>query len=213
MKLFSIFKKKEIKPLSFDEIMEILISEYKRYNFDSTDYSMIVTSLMNLCLQENVNNEQLSLVRVGQDAIVLESNDKIFKITTLDYQTSSLSMYVSGSDNILKPNYENPLILKNRKISVLSFEKLDTKKITESDVYDMSVKLRDEGYLWYDPLPTNLGRNKDGKLLLLDYGQIVSLQDKDEFFVQKELEVYANMFPKYDEFYKRIKENNNGISM
>lgn len=203
MGLLDIFKKKEqTKPtLTETQLIEIIKREYQ--TLQNEDCKKIVETLKEVCQLDGANINDIKLITIGQDSIVLESNNKILKITTLDYQTMSLTLYVSNSKNIEKPNIERPISVNKKKFTILSFNKLNTDKIKDIDVLEMYSKLREDGYLWYDPLKTNIGRDEFGNLLLFDYGQLIYIKDKDESIVKQELKSHKEMFKEFDEFYEK----------
>ena len=209
MSLLDIFKKKEQpKPsLTQEQIIKIIETEYP--DFQNEDYKKILETLKEVCALDNVNINDLKLVTIGQDSIVLEASNKIFKITNLDYQTMSLALYVSNSNHIEKPNIEKPILVNNAKIAILSFNKLKTDKIRDFDVLDMYSKLREDGYLWYDPLKTNIGKDENGNLLLFDYGQLIYIKDKDQDFITQELNSHRKLFKEFDEYYRKAHEEVN----
>ena len=88
-----LFKKQEqaIQPLTQDEILEILITNYKSYNFESEDYATIIKKLNEACTNCGGTIDNISLVHIGQDAIIFECNNTIIKITNLNYGTNTLT--------------------------------------------------------------------------------------------------------------------------
>lgn len=205
MGLFDFFnKKKNVEPLlNYDRVKDILIKQYSDYNLSDEDYCILLERFAYVLGLKEVSIENYRLLKCGQDAIVFEGDDSIVKITTCFYNTMTLTDYVSNSDFILKPNIEVNCDINNRVFTVLEFDKLDVNSIKRSDVISMYCHLRDDGYLWYDPRCSNLGKDKDGKVYLIDYGQIVYIYDKDYSFVQNELSVHKNMFSDFDEVYNR----------
>lgn len=203
-----LFKKQEqhIKLLTQDEILETLIRNYSSYGFEKVDYANIIGKLNNACISCGGTIDNISLVHIGQDAIIFECNNMIIKITTLDYQTESLTQYISDCEDIQKPISEQIINIKNKKITVLTEKKLNTEKIKSVDIYDMYYKLRESGYLWYDPKKENLGKDEKGKLLLLDYGQIIYIKNMTIEEQKRELETHKNMFPELNTSYERSKE-------
>ena len=67
----------------------------------------------------------------------------------------------------------------------------------------MNYKLRKSGYLWYDPKIENLGKDEFGNLLLLDYGQIIYINNMTQEEQNKELETHKKMFPELNTSYER----------
>ena len=194
------------KALTQDQILEILIRNYSHIGFESNDYATIIGKLNESCMSCGGTIDSISLVHIGQDAIIFECNNMIIKITTLDYQTNSLTEYISNCEDIQKPISEQIINIKNKKITVLTEKKLNTEKIKPVDIYDMYYKLRESGYLWYDPKKENLGKDEKGKLLLLDYGQIIYIKNMSIEEQKRELDTHKNMFPELNESYERSKE-------
>ena len=96
-------------------------------------------------------------------------------------------------------------------VTVHMFDKLDTKNITIYDTEQMYIQLREDGYIWSDPRPENLGRDETGKIKLIDYGQIVYINDKDEYYKRKEIEANENRYPNFANEYREYISYNQGI--
>jgi hypothetical protein len=203
-----LFKKNEElnKTLTQDEILEILIKNYNQHGFDSNDYAMIIRKLNDACISCGSTIDSISLVHIGQDAIILECNNIIIKITNLDYGTNTLTEYIGHSNNILKPITEQKIEIKERKVTVLTQVKLNTEKIKPSDSFEIYCKLRDDGYLWYDQKKENLGKDENGNLLLFDYGQLTYIKNMEPYLQERELDTHKNMFPELNKSYEQSKE-------
>lgn len=201
-------RKKEV--FTHDSIKNILHEQYKKYNLTNDDYNSLLEMIFKVCIFKGCSIENFKLLKCGQDAIVFEVNDSIVKVTTCFYNTKLLSDYVSHSVFILKPNIELTSMINNKVFTVLEFDKLNVNNINNRDVFSMYIHLREDGYLWYDPRKSNLGKDKDGRLYLIDYGQIIYINDKDDSFIRNELSVHRQAFPEFDDAYNnRFKFMNN----
>lgn len=206
MGIIDYFRKKNSKKeeiLTPDRIKNILYGEYKIYKLTDDDYNCLLEMIFKVCILKNCLLEDFKLLKCGQDSITFEVNDSIVKVTTCFYNTKLLSDYVSHSKFILKPNIELSCVIDNKVFTVLEFDKLNVKNIKNSDVFIMYIHLREDGYLWYDPRKSNLGKDSEGGLFLIDYGQLVYINDKDNAFIQNELSAHRQAFPEFDEAYNR----------
>ena len=211
MKLFYKFFNKQEKKLTIDDLIKniLIVCPFLEGVESNERENLLVTvieDVKKICTMLGSSIENAKLIRTGQDACVLECNGKIIKITRIFYDNMILSQYVSRSDAIIKPLFEKINVVKYHNIDMLvtvhMFDKLDTKKITLYDTEQMYIQLREDGYIWSDPRPENLGRDEAGKIKLIDYGQIIYINDKDEYFKRKEIEANENMFPNFARVYK-----------
>lgn len=209
----SILKKPEqVKPLTDREILEILINRYNYCGLTIVDYTDIMEKIGSACMDCGGTMRNIRLSHIGKDAIVFECENEIIKLTTLDFGTNKLSGHIANCDAILRLNTEYCLDIKGKnkdvKITILTEKKLNTENITQADVYDVYLKLREDGYLWNDPRKENLGRNEYGKVLLFDYGQVIYINSLEPEQKEFELNKHRNMFPTLDEAYEQYKEYN-----
>lgn len=210
MRFFSrVFTKQEDK-LTWDRLLGNIIDVcpfIERLSFDNRQNLLleIVLNVEEACKMAGGTFDNAKLIKVGQDSCVIECNNKIIKITGLFYDDMFLSEYVSRCDSIISPLYEKNVGVNvydtNLFVTVLLFDKLDTKKITWYETEQMYIKLREAGYIWSDPRPENIGRDENGQIKLIDYGQIVYIKDKSEYFSKKEIEVNENRYPTFARAY------------
>jgi len=205
MGVLNFFKKKDDSSnyMNEDKLIDILFKRYNCYNFGSEEYNIILDKLKCVCEMKGFSINDLVFIENGQDSIVFSCNDSIIKICNLFYNTTTLTEYVSNCAFILKPNIEECLFVKDRFFSFMEFPKLNTNKINNSDVVRMSCKLRDNGYLWHDPRPSNLGKDNEGRIFLIDYGQLIYINDLDYVQYQIQLNSYKNKFPDLDNAYSK----------
>lgn len=121
----------------------------------------------------------------------------------------SLKEYVSYNNNILQPNFEiiNDKVKKygcNAKF--IGLKKLSIKEITNQDVLSMYVKLRDDGYLWYDTKLENVGKDENDNLFLIDYGELIYINDLDEYNKNIQLTCHKNKKKELYEYYLNLQE-------
>jgi len=220
MKLFYNFFNKQEKKITIDDLVKnILIVCPFLESIDSNERDNLLVSVIEdikkICTMIGSSIENAKIIRTGQDACVLECKGKIIKITRIIYDNKLLSEYVSRSDSIIKPLFEKINVVKyhdiNMFVTVHMFDKLDTKNITIYDTEQMYIQLREDGYIWSDPRPENLGRDETGKIKLIDYGQIVYINDKDEYYKRKEIEANENMYPNFANAYREYISYNQGI--
>ena len=91
---------------------------------------------------------------------------------------------------------------------ILELKKLSFDGLTESDVLDTYTKLRDDGYLWYDIKKENLGKDENGNVYLIDYGELRYINDMPKFLKDKELQSHAIRQPIYNKIYLKNKKEN-----
>ena len=167
----------------------------------------ITTSLIDFCKKNNIAN--LKVIGSGESSITFEYNNEIIKLTFMEYDNhKSLKEYVSHSRYILQPNdeeivelgYYNAKILKTKKLQILNQEDLST----SGALIDMYCHLRDDGYLWYDTKLENIGKDENGNLYLIDYGELIYINDMDDYKKKKELDSHTIRKPNQCAYYDKL---------
>lgn len=210
MRFFSKILTKQEDNLTWDRLLKSIIDVcpfIEKLNTDNKQSLLfeIALNVEEVCKMVGGTINNAKLITVGQDSCVIECNGKIIKITGLFYDDMLLSEYVSRCDSIIVPLYEKNFCANvydmNLFVTVLLFDKLDTKKVSWYETEQMYIKLREAGYIWSDPRPENIGRDENGQLKLIDYGQIIYINDKSEYFRKKEIEVNENRYPTFARAY------------
>ena len=182
------------------------------YFLQSEQVQKITTSLIEFCTKNNI--AKLNVIGNGESSITFEYNNEIIKLTFMEYDNhKSLKEYVSHSRYILQPNteeiielgYYNAKILKTKKLQILTPEDLSA----SGALINMYCHLRDDGYLWYDTKLENIGKDEAGNLYLIDYGELIYINDLPEYKKQQELEAHFVKKEKLCEYYN---DNNEFIS-
>lgn len=161
-------------------------------------------------LEKNLDINSITKISNGESSISFEINDEIIKITFMQYKNHiSLKEYVSHSESILQPNFE--LVNDNVKwyrssAKFIILKKLNLKGITNNDILSLYVKLRNDGYLWYDTKIENVGKDENGNILLLDYGELIYINDLDEYNKSLQLEYHRNKKRELYDYYLNIEE-------
>lgn len=165
----------------------------------------IIRGINELCEKENTTINSINYLTTGQDACIFECAGKIIKVTKVNYDGyPSLRDYFSRTSCVLQPLEEILVEIPtpdNYHITIHLFEKLDTKEIGPAEATEAYIRLRNDGYLWYDPKYENVGRDKDGNLKLFDYGQVININDMDDSHRKKEIEANEAMFPQLAKAY------------
>ena len=196
--------------MKFMNLKDILLRQFN--GLDPTKINELINSLKIVCEKNNSDLSNLHFVDYGESSVVFELNNQIIKLTFNEYDKHpSMKEYVSHSSKILQPNFEQ--IIDDVKLwgytaKILGFKKLSLDNITDEDVLNMYVDLRDDGYLWYDTKKENIGKDADGKCYLIDYGELIYINDLDNYNLNKELETHRIVKNELDSYYSSIKENN-----
>ena len=169
------------------------------------DIIKIYRYLEQFCYNASTPIEKLKVIGTGESSIAFELDNLIIKISFIDYTNHpSIKEYVSYSSSILQPYAEKDIQLSQYNAKFLISKKLMTNNITQDDVLSTYVKLRDDGYLWYDTKPENIGKDKNGNCFLLDYGELIYINDLDYYHQQEELKLHRNQKPEYDQYYNHV---------
>ena len=153
--------------------------------YDNLDYNteLVIIEIKNMCERYNLDFYKVEILGKGESSVVFGIGDKAFKITFMFYNNyETLKEFVSYSQDILQVDDETVINLIDSvfPIRILLSKRLTMVSVTEEELFDMYVKLRDAGYLWADLRSENIGRNENGNLLLLDYGELININEMDE---------------------------------
>lgn len=191
------------------------------YFLQSEQVEKITTSLIEFCAKNNIAN--LKVIGSGESSITFEYNNEIIKLTFMEYDNhKSLKEYVSHSRYILQPEdeeivelgYYNAKILKTKKLQILNQEDLST----SGALIDMYCHLRDDGYLWYDTKTENIGKDENGNMYLIDYGELIYINDLDGYKRENELSshyIKKSSFCSYYDNYveEKVEENSSNKAL
>jgi len=167
----------------------------------------ITMSLIEFCTKNNIAN--LKVIGSGESSITFEYNNEIIKLTFMEYDNhKSLKEYVSHSRYILQPSeeeivelgYYNAKILKTKKLQILNQEDLSA----SGKLIDMYCHLRDDGYLWYDTKLENIGKDEEGNIYLIDYGELIYINDMDDYKKKKEMAAHTARKPNQCAYYDKL---------
>lgn len=183
---------------NYNDIFLFLMVVYRSFN--KKNLNDIMKLLKTGCETVGYNFNDLSFVAHGNDSIVFENGEYIFKVMECEYNVS-VTDYISHCNYILKPLYEEGLNIQNKNIRVFVFDKLDVSNINFDDVVLMSILLRKDGYLWYDPKPQNIGKDSNGNLFLIDFGQVYYIADRSIGYKKAMLADYCFNFPEFNQAY------------
>lgn len=198
MNIRNIFKRNNT--LTVEQIYDLLEQTYNKYGISRQDYKKIIINLDKICDLSFCPMEKLKLVKIENEEIEFEENDKIIKIVP---NFSQKLYYYSGS--IQKPKMGQEQKIGDMNITVLSYDKLNKENITDKDLIKMYIRLRNDGYLWNNPKVESLGRNKEGRLKLTTTNNLLYLNDKPAYEVVEELEKHEQNLKAFDDAYKQSK--------
>lgn len=188
-----------------DELKKYIAENF--YFLKKEQVEKVTSSLLEFCKKNNISN--LKVIGSGESSITFEYNNQIIKLTFIQYgEHKSLKEYVSHSRYILQPDieeivdlgYYSAKILKAKKLQVLDDKDLKA----SSDLIDMYCHLRDDGYLWYDTKLENIGKDENGNMYLIDYGELIYINDMDEYEKKIELESHKIKKPEQSIFYDNL---------
>ena len=146
------------------------------------DIQKIYKGIINICLKNNIDINSLSYLSEGESSLAFITGDKIIKFIPVD-KGIKLTEYLKDSKYIVQPLVEETVSIKyppniyfidyEFDMSIVITEKLNTdKEITLTETLALAKKLLNDGYIWTDIKPKNIGIDKDGNIKLFDYGQL-----------------------------------------
>lgn len=193
------------------------MDELKKYIAENFDYlsseqvEKVTLSLLDFCFKNNIVN--LKIIGDGESSLVFECNDEIIKLTLMEYDNhKSLKEYVSHSKHILQPTEEVIIDLNGYSAKILFLPRLSLVNVTGEDILNMYCDLRDEGYLWNDTKLENVGKDKNGNCLLLDYGELIYVDDMPLYKQNSELESHRMKKSEFDKMYLERQQYNDQLS-
>ena len=145
-------------------------AELKDYIYENLEVSKglkgkYYAMFQKLLADNDIKITDLKCIGKGESGSAFELPDgRILKITSACEYLSELD-----SDYIIKPDL---IAVDNTGIAAMIVEKLDTSNITQDDVEKVFKELLKEGYIWSDLKVDNIGRDANGNLKVLDYGQL-----------------------------------------
>jgi len=186
-----------------NNLQNLILEQFPFLNMEQVQ--ILINNLNNICVKKNIELSNLKVIGYGESSIVFELNNEIIKLTFNEYDNHpSMNEYVSHSSAILQPNFE--VILDQVRqygycAKIIGLKKLSLDGITNEDVLNVYTKLRNDGYLWYDTKLENIGKDENGKVFLIDYGELIYINDLDQYHKNKELELHKNRKTELDQFY------------
>ena len=159
----------------------------------------IIENVKEICDEIGCDYTNVKVIGHGESSITLDIGNQVIKISTLPVNQDM----INETDGLVADakNLKTIQVNKYGDVNIYTMEKLDISGITEADVIDMFCKLREKGYVWGDLRTDNLGRNSNGDIQLLDYGQIFKEGSHDADFtlrnmvspdIVKKSEIYLN---------------------
>lgn len=187
-----------------NEISSIYAGSIKEYA------DRIIELLKEILKQKNYDINNVKIIGGGESSVVIDCNEEVIKLTLMEYDNhQSLKEYVSHSSHILQPNEEYITNLDYYNLKILFLPKLNLNSVTGEDILNMYCDLRDDGYLWSDTKLENVGKDKNGNCLLLDYGELIYIKDMPMYKQNSELESHRI---KKSDFYTMYLERQEQIS-
>ena len=158
--------------------------------------------MQNILKQKGYDINNAKIIGGGESSVVLECNEEVIKLTLMEYDNhKSIKEYVSHSSCILQPNEEYIVNINPYNLKILFLPKLSLENITGEDVIDIYCNLRNDGYLWNDTKLENVGKDKNGNCLLLDYGELIYTKDMPLYKQNLELESHRISNGDFDKVY------------
>lgn len=187
-------------------LIKALINRFPYLSFDEIE--KIVDCVNDICIKNNCFN--LKTMIKGDSSVIIKLNNKIIRITNRRYDNYKyLIEYVSDSKSILQPDSEAVVKLNgvSYDMKILELEKLVTKGLTYNDVLKTYFKLREDGYLWYDARTENIGKDKNGNILLHNYGELINLNNLDYLDKKQKINTHIRRKPELSLAYIKYKES------
>ena len=120
-------------------------------------FKLIIEELLK---NENKKYSDIEFIAEGDFSKVYGIGSKVIKVGD-----ERRTYNIKNNKLFLKPLYRNIIKTSNRDFYVEITERVDTKGITEEDVYQVYKQLRDDGIYWDDAKKANVGRLlKDNKI-------------------------------------------------
>lgn len=171
--------------------MEIynIIQEYfnkKKYSkITEEEIKNIYKGIIDICQKNNLNTDELKYLSEGESSIAFECMGKVIKFVPVAKETS-LTEYLKDSKLILAPIDEILIPINYAKnhsynMSIILEEKLKPQpNLTTQEIVYFAEQLFNNGYIWLDLRPENLAIDSQGKIKLIDYGELFNRRyDKD----------------------------------
>ena len=172
------------------------------------DNILIEDSIVRLCQKNGINPNNLKVLGNHKAVLELGNNNWILKIGPNYFNEFLDANSVERSGNLINRPIASALIDERGIYRIDLVERLDTSTITKQDVLRMHCLLRDRGILWTDLKTSNLGRDKNGNIKLLDYGQVYDKEVNPREFneMSSEKGLWSGLFTREEvnEFYNEV---------
>ena len=180
-------------------------------------------------VEETLKNYNFDLdnieVKFGETSINFIKDDIVIRLTYIRYDNwgyKSISDYVSHSRAILQPEFEKKIETGDINYpTILGLKTLTIGNVTESERDQVYVNLRNDGYLFNDvDKLENFGKDKQGNIYLLDYGELIYIKDEEKLndtelynqiqykkYIDRELKYHIEKCKRLNNLYEKNKKN------
>lgn len=161
----------------------------KKYSFIKDEViNKLWNNLLEIISKYNLNINNAEILCDGDSSIIYIFDKYVIKILSNGY---NIKNYTSKSNYILKPLDELSEIqlFSNLEIpfSVIICDKLNTLDISNTDVKEIVNNLLSDDYAFLDIKKENFGKNSNGDVLLLDYGELFRKDLDPEYEIHKNI--------------------------
>lgn len=188
-------------------MLEVIFNDIKKsfnnYKISDEDVYKISLGVIEAANIYNIDLYEMEILGNGESSLCYGANGLVIKVTFTRYFDTTLTDYVSHSSAILKPLYEKDIttmLLFDPKIIVA--KRLNVEGITMKDVVDLYVDLRNDGYLWSDTKIQNVGKDENGNIKLLDYGELIYTQSLSNISKIAAYKTHQNIKSDFDQAYR-----------
>lgn len=190
----------------YETYLNYMFRNYKK--LAQKDIEEIFKMILDLCKSNGIDINKVKYLAEGESSLVLDCGDKIIKFLPCIVKNVPMKEYLKDCECILQPIDERT---KNFNItptyevtmSVILTKKLEVSdSIGDVDTLYFADTLLHSGYVWLDMKGENLAYNENGRLRLIDYGELWNKRYDERFSEHK-----RSFEVKYKNLAQKIKDS------
>lgn len=205
--------------------MNISVNNLKEYILENSTFAnentidLVIDNILKVLKSYNFDLNNIN-VESGETSINFIEDNIVVRLTYVRYKDyDTISDYIKNSKYILKPKYEKSINTGSVNYpTILVMDRLDIGSVTKKERDNIYIKLRDDGYIFNDAEKLdNFGKDKDGNIYLIDYGELIyvdpkQMNDSDLYKrtmynkkIEKELEYHSKKCKRLNSKYTRYR--------
>lgn len=198
-----------METISIEQLKNYLIHHLYYVKEENVDfiYDMLVDSLRS----DGYDLNRIEIIGSGESSINFVKGDIVTRLTNIAYDNyDNLSDYLKHSDAIAQPIFEKNFTLPKsgrqiypQVIRITKMPRYHNFDVSEEELKEINRTLINDGYLPFDMKSENFAKDENGKVLLIDWGQLIFIKEMPIYKQRQEFSSYKDKCSKYAELYEK----------